>query len=233
MDSNDGARLARLRKRGRWPAYQCTSIRTRVFPPLIHLLNSVPHSNDAYLPGQTATPLLGHEAEMDSKMDKIGRSGGHSSSRKSNYSHRKCDQQGDGSRTNHNSNNNNNGGGNWNWRKQQPQQQQGKQQQGSYPNNKYVDFSSPVSGVYFVGGRLSLILDAWRSITGDQLILDIIESGYHIEFTQPPLQDKWPSEIVMDEEKSSICNTDVNALFSKSAIVVTPDNNGFLTTLFP
>ncbi|KZR98490.1 Uncharacterized protein APZ42_006071, partial [Daphnia magna] len=253
-----------------------------VFEPLVYLLNSVPDSNDAHLPPQTAIRLLGHvfahmtqmrrfnamrhvapkfssmvvdpllfssrehrylfgdkfitaldkEAEMDSKVDKIGRYGGHSSSRKGNYSHRKGDNQGGGSRTNNNFNNSIKGGVNWNWGKQQPQQQKGKQQQGSYHNNKYVDFSSPLSGVSFVGGRLSLFLDAWRSVTDDQWILQIIESGYHIEFTHPPVQDKWPSEILMDEEKSTICNSEIKTLARKGAIVIAPNNSGFISNFF-
>ena len=63
---------------------------------------------------------------MDSKMDKIGRYGGHSSSRKGNFSSRKGDQQSSGSRNNNYSNKNNKGGANWNWKKQQPQQPKGK-----------------------------------------------------------------------------------------------------------
>ncbi|KZR97134.1 Uncharacterized protein APZ42_008163, partial [Daphnia magna] len=163
-----------------------------------------------YLFGDKFITALDKEAEMDSKMDKIGRYGGHSSSRKGNYSHRKGDNQG----------------------KQQPQQQKGKQQQGSYHNNKYVDFSSPLSGVSFVGGRLSLFLDAWRSVTDDQWILQIIESGYHIELTHPPVQDKWPSEILMDEEKSTICNTEIKTLARKGAIVIAPNNSGFISNFF-
>jgi hypothetical protein len=161
-----------------------------VFEPLIFLLNSVTESNEAHLPAQTATRLLGHvfahmtqmrrfnamrhvapkfssmvmdpllfssrehrylfgekfitaldkEAELDSKMDKIGRYGGHSSSRKGNYSNRKGDQQSSGSRSNNYSNNysnnNNKGGANWNWGKQQPQQPKVKQQHGSYQNGE-------------------------------------------------------------------------------------------------
>lgn len=62
--------------------------------------------------------------------------------------------------------------------------------------------------------------------------MDIIELGYRIEFTHPPIQDKFLSEILMDEEKSAICNTKVKALFRKGAIVVAPDNDGFIINLF-
>jgi len=87
---------------------------------------------------------------MDSKMAKIERYGGHSSSRKGNYSHRKGDQRGDGPRTTNNSSYNNKGGTTWNWGKQQ--QQKGRQQ-GSCHTIKYVEFYSPVSGVSVVGGH--------------------------------------------------------------------------------
>lgn len=187
-----------------------------VFEPLIYLLYFVPDSNEAHLPAQTTTRLLGHvfshmtqmrrvsamrhvapkfcnmvvgpllfssqehryhfwekfitvlgkEAEVDSKMDKI-RYGGHSSSRKGTFSHL-GDQESGGFRTSSNPNNSSKGGSNSNWGKQPSQHQKGKQQQGSYHNNKYVDFSSPVSGVSFVGGRLSLFLDVWRSATDGQ-----------------------------------------------------------------
>jgi hypothetical protein len=154
-----------------------------VFEPLIYLLDSITESNEAHLPVQTGTRLLGHvfahmtqmrrsnamrhvapkfsnmvvdpllfssrehrylsgekfitaldkEAEMDSKMDKIGRYGGHSSGHKGNYSNREGDHQGGGYL---NSKFCNKGGDNWNWGKQQPLQQKGKQHQGSYQNNK-------------------------------------------------------------------------------------------------
>ena len=115
-------------------------------------------------------------------MEKIGRYGGHSSSRKGNYSIRKGDQQSSGSRSNNYSNNNNKGGANWNWGKQQPQQPKGMQQHVSYQNSKYVKFSSSVSDDSFVGGRLSLFINAWRALTDDRWVLDIIEYGYKINF---------------------------------------------------
>ncbi len=241
-----------------------------VFEPLIYLLNSVTESNEAHLPAQTATRLLGHvfahmtqmrrfnamrhvapkfssmvmdpllfssrehrylfgekfitaldkEAEMDSKMDKIGRYGGHSSSRKGNYSNRKGDQQSSGSRSNNYSSNNNKDGANWNWGKQQPQKPKGKQRHGSYQNNKYVKFSSSVSDDSFVGGRLSLFIDTWRVLTDDRWVLDIIEYGYKIEFHNPPVQDKWPSEILLDVEKSAICDAEVKALSAKAQLLL-------------
>jgi hypothetical protein len=93
-----------------------------------------------YLFGEKFITALDKEAELDSKMDKIGRYGGHSSSRKGNYSNRKGDQQSSGSRSNNYSNNysnnNNKGGANWNWGKQQPQKPKVKQQHGSYQNGE-------------------------------------------------------------------------------------------------
>ncbi len=189
-----------------------------------------------YLFGEKFITALDKEAELDSKMDKIGRYGGHSSSRKSNYSNRKGDQQSSGSRSNNYSNNysnnNNKGGANWNWGKQQPQQPKGKQQHGSYQNNKYVKFSSSVSDDSFVGGRLSSFIDAWRVLTDDRWVLDIIEYGYKIEFHHPPVQDKWPSENVLDAKKSAICDAEVKALVSKGAIVIAPDGGGFISNFF-
>ena len=75
---------------------------------------------------------LDKEADLDAKMDKIGRYGGHNSSRRGNYQNRKGDY--------HSDYNSNSKKANWNWDKQQ-KQQQGKQHSGSFNNIKYVDSS--------------------------------------------------------------------------------------------
>jgi hypothetical protein len=121
-----------------------------------------------HLFGSRFITALDKEADLDAKMDKIGRYGGHNNSRRGNYQGRKGDyQSGGGSRGHYNSNNNSNGStfnkkANWNWGKQQ---QQGKQS-GLSNNNKYVAFSSfnpsSVDAFSRVGGRLSLFYDAWR-----------------------------------------------------------------------
>ena len=149
-----------------------------------------------HLFGERFITALDKEADLDAKMDKIGRYGGHNTSRRGNYQNRRGDYQSGGSRGGYNNNSNNSNNfkkPNWNWGKQQ---QQGKQ--GSAANtNKYVEFSFPTplnNNTSCVGGRLALFYDAWRLITNDQWVLDIIKSGYRIEFTQTPfhpLKSKW------------------------------------------
>ena len=95
-----------------------------------------------------------------------------------------------------------------------------------------MKFSSSISDDSFVGGRLSLFIDAWRVLTDDRWVLKIIESGYEIEFHHPPVQDKWPSEIVLDAKKSAICDAEVKALVSKGAIVTAPKGGGFISNFF-
>ncbi|EFX65887.1 hypothetical protein DAPPUDRAFT_264075 [Daphnia pulex] len=122
-----------------------------VFEPFIHLLCSVPEGHDAELPIKTATLLyprpslslcekfisaMDKEADIDSKLDKIGRLGGHHSSRRGNNFSHKGDYRPSGGASNYPK-------PNWNWGKPQQQKQRGKQQNNSFSNansNKYLNF---------------------------------------------------------------------------------------------
>ncbi|KAK4012406.1 hypothetical protein OUZ56_021505 [Daphnia magna] len=108
-DSNDAHLPAQTMRRFNAMRHVAPKFSSMVVDPL--LFSSREHR---YLFGEKFITALDKEAEMDSKMDKIGRYGGHSSSRKGNYSHRKGDNQGGGSRTNNNFNNSSKGGANWN-----------------------------------------------------------------------------------------------------------------------
>ena len=64
--------------------------------------------------------------------------------------------------------------------------------------NKYVEIfcflPSSIGNIPHIGGRPSLFYETWQSVKDDQWILNIIKSGYRIEFTHPPFQVKSPSE---------------------------------------
>jgi hypothetical protein len=54
----------------------------------------------------------------------------------------------------------------------------------------------------------------------DPWILNVVKFGYFIDFLRLPVQDKWPSEIIMDVKKSKICVVEVRTLLRKSAFVL-------------
>lgn len=83
-----------------------------------------------------------------------------------------------------------------------------------------------------VRGRLSLFSVQWQSLTADPWILNIVKFGYFIDFLRLPVQDKLPSEIIMDDEKSKICDAEVRTLLQKGAIVLASDETGFVSNFF-
>jgi hypothetical protein len=171
--------------------------------------------------GNKFIDALEKEAIADAKMDQIGRYGGPSNSRGGNTHFRKGGSN-SGSGANFKSN------GNWNFNKPHSSNRNksgGQQFTGASNNNKYVsNFLPPVSSVdsSIVGGRLSLFSNAWHAFTDDPWILNIIDYGYSIEFTHPPVQKLIPPEVIMDKEKTAICNSEVESLKKKGAIVVAP-----------
>ena len=171
--------------------------------------------------GNKFIDALEKEAIADAKMDQIGRYGGPSNSRGGNTHFRKGGFN-SGSGANFKSN------GNWNFNKPHSSNRNksgGQQFTGASNNNKYVsNFLPPVSSVdsSIVGGRLSLFSNAWHAFTDDPWILNIIDYGYSIEFTHPPVQKLIPPEVIMDKEKTAICNSEVESLKKKGAIVVAP-----------
>ncbi|EFX77785.1 hypothetical protein DAPPUDRAFT_105707 [Daphnia pulex] len=169
--------------------------------------------------GNKFIDALEKEAIADAKMDQIGRYGGPSNSRGGNTHFRKGGSN-SGSGANFKSN------GNWNFNKpHSSNRNKSGGQQFTGASNKYVsNFLPPVSSVdsSIVGGRLSLFSNAWQVFTDDPWILNIIEYGYSIEFTHPHVQKLIPPEVIMDKEKTSICNSEVESLKKKGAIVVAP-----------
>jgi hypothetical protein len=157
------------------------------------------------------------EADIDAKMDKIGRLGGHPSSRRGNNFSHKGYHHPSGGASYHPKRN-------WNWGKPQQQQKRGKKQNGSFSmanSSKYVTLPFSIQNLCScVGGRLSLFFVQWQSLMDDPWILNVVKFGYFIDFLRLPVQDNWPSEIIMDVKKSKICVVEVRTLLRKSAFVL-------------
>ena len=74
--------------------------------------------------------------------------------------------------------------------------------------------------------------DYWCKYTSDEWILETI-SGYKIEFTQLPCQNKIPNEIPFSDEQASIVNEEVSKLLQKGAIkLVEKSDDQFISTIF-
>ncbi|KAI9555870.1 hypothetical protein GHT06_018387 [Daphnia sinensis] len=219
-----------------------------VFQPLVYMLGIMPENSDAEMPVQTAIRLLGH---VFSRITKMRRSNAMRhcapkfstmlidnrlfSSRDYRYlfgnkfidalekeaiADAKMDQIGryggpsnnrGGSSHFRRGGSNSGSGANFN----------GQQYTGASNNNKYVSiFLPPVSSVdsSIVGGRLSLFTNAWQAFTDDPWILNILI----------------PPEVIMDKEKTSICNLEVESLKKKGAIVIAPSTieNSFISNQF-
>ena len=82
-----------------------------------------------------------------------------------------------------------------------------------------------------IAGRIGFFLPAWRRLTNDPWVLDVVEFGFGLEFFTEPLQLRepfWPS---MNEAQWQVCHNEVAELIKKGA--VSPSSEaGFVSTLF-
>lgn len=72
-----------------------------------------------------------------------------------------------------------------------------------------------------VGGRLQMFHGVWRAVTQDSWVLNLIESGYRLEFTECP--PHWPrhrpTPVPEDPSLLALLRDEVRSLLSKRAVV--------------
>ena len=87
-----------------------------------------------------------------------------------------------------------------------------------------------------VGGRLSLFLDSWRSITRDQYVLHLLQHGLHLSFESQPLLTTSPVPFPLPEahSKREHLRAEIISKLEKGAIeiVVNKSSLGFYSLLF-
>ena len=87
-----------------------------------------------------------------------------------------------------------------------------------------------------VGGRLSLFLDSWRSITRDQYVLHLLQQGLHLSFESQPLLTTSPVPFPLPEasSKREHLRAEILSMLEKGAIerVVNKSSLGFYSLLF-
>ena len=75
-------------------------------------------------------------------------------------------------------------------------------------------------------------MDKWTELTDDQEILDIV-SGYQLDFSEIPHQQKPPTPFNLSEEEERLVDLEVEKLLRKGAIEeVEPCENQFLSNIF-
>ena len=80
--------------------------------------------------------------------------------------------------------------------------------------------------------RTQICIDKWTELTDDQEILDIV-SGYQLDFSEIPHQQKPPTPFNLSEEEERLVDLEVEKLLRKGAIEeVEPCENQFLSNIF-
>ena len=87
-----------------------------------------------------------------------------------------------------------------------------------------------------VGGRLSLFLDSWRSITRDRSVLHLLQQGRHLSFESQPLLSTSPVPFPLPEasSKREHLRAEILSMLEKGAIerVVNKSSPGFYSLMF-
>jgi hypothetical protein len=83
-----------------------------------------------------------------------------------------------------------------------------------------------------VGARLKLFLKEWRSVTNDPWILQIVDSGFRIDFISRPFQSADPGECSMSQQMQAVCDEEVSNLLRKKAISLASNTPGFFSRIF-
>ena len=83
-----------------------------------------------------------------------------------------------------------------------------------------------------IAGRLKHFSKAWKKLTRDQSILDLVD-GYVIPFQRKPFQSKIPFQLATSREQQKLIDTEVKKMLKKGAIRQASTVNGeFLSNLF-
>ena len=84
-----------------------------------------------------------------------------------------------------------------------------------------------------VGGRLRQFANSWREISNDPWVIDTVTNGLWLDFDSNPFQSFIRPEISMNEEQSSLCDQEIEALIGKGAIVASSLSPGdFVCNIF-
>jgi hypothetical protein len=83
-----------------------------------------------------------------------------------------------------------------------------------------------------VGARLKLFSKEWRSVTNDPWILQIVDSGFRIDFISRPFQSADPGECSMSQQMQAVCDEEVSNLLRKKAISLASNTPGFFSRIF-
>ena len=88
-----------------------------------------------------------------------------------------------------------------------------------------------------VGGRLNQFLDEWHKITADRWVLEIIQMGYALEFTQAPPSNRGVkcTPVPKDLKAKKVLHKEIQSLLDKNVIVPVPlsqRGQGFYSPFF-
>ena len=83
-----------------------------------------------------------------------------------------------------------------------------------------------------LAGRLKEFLPAWKILSQDQGILDIV-SGFQIPLETNPYQERIPGPIRMDRDREALVDEEVKEMLLKGAIQETsPCKGEFISNVF-
>ncbi|XP_045036842.1 uncharacterized protein LOC116935930 [Daphnia magna] len=82
-----------------------------------------------------------------------------------------------------------------------------------------------------IGGRIKHFSKAWKLISADPWILNVVRHGLELDFETPPVMVKFPCNARMDVDQLSIGNKEVGALLQKGA-AVKASKIGFVSSMF-
>ncbi|KAI9560527.1 reverse transcriptase [Daphnia sinensis] len=82
-----------------------------------------------------------------------------------------------------------------------------------------------------IGGRIKHFLKAWKLVSADPWILNVVRNGLELDFEAPPVMVKFPCNARMDFDQLSIGNKEVGALLQKGA-AVKACKIGFVSSMF-
>ena len=83
-----------------------------------------------------------------------------------------------------------------------------------------------------VGGRVSLFLQNWNSITKDPWVLQCVK-GIKLDFLATPFQNQIPNQAFFNQENQDLINKEITGLLNKKAITqsfLTKDS--FISNIF-
>ena len=164
---------------------------------------------------------MSKEADEESKIAKVGRSGGpyRRTSRYASKGQRGAYQ--------------NNSGGQSSNPNFQPSRGNGHFQRSGSVSFLLASFLESGKKYPPVGGRLLRFVSAWRSVSHDPFILEAVSYGMTIDFVDTPYQQNIPPNCAMSKEMEQACDLEISELLTKHAIVPVLDSSaGFYSSIF-